>query len=146
MGMACQTLSAGSHASVHSVGLKGPRVPQIPLRSGVKPRRYLGLFLVKRTHVESLIRLPWGYDPRYCCPTALLPSVVGLGVRGLTGWWLPTDLAGGSEQPLGRTSRPPQAGAPGSLETVAPPSALQEAPNIPWTGLPVPPGPVRPVF
>ena len=80
MGMAGQTLSAGSHASVHSVGSYSPRRPQIPLRSGVKPRRYLGLFMVKRTHVESLLLLPRGYDPRYCCPTALLHSIVGLGV------------------------------------------------------------------
>ena len=85
MGMAGQTLSAGSHASVHSVGSQGPRGPEIPLRSGVKPRRYLGLFMVKRTHVESLLLLPRGYDPRYCCPTALLHSVVGLGVGGFEG-------------------------------------------------------------
>ena len=27
-----------------------------------------------------------------------------------------------------------------------PPLALQETPNTPWAGLPVPPGPVRPVL
>ena len=72
MGMTGQTLSAGSHASAHSVGLKGPRGLQIPFRSGVKPRRNLGLFLVKRTHVESLLLLPRGYDLRYCLLTCLL--------------------------------------------------------------------------
>ena len=72
MGMTGQTLSAGSHASAHSVGLKGPRGPQIPFRSGVKPRRNMGLFVVKRTHVESLLLLPRGYDLRYCLLTCLL--------------------------------------------------------------------------
>ena len=151
--------------------------PKYRYVSGVKPRRYLGLFMVKRTHVESLILLPRGYDPRYCLPTALLHSVVGLGVGGLEGRWLPTGLAGGSKHPLGRTPRPPQAGAPGSLKTMAPhwpyrrlrtppgqdspsppgrcarfseddgpPLALQEAPNTPWAGLPVPPRSVRPVL
>ena len=30
------------------------------------------MFLVKRTHVESQILLPRGYDPRYCLLTCLL--------------------------------------------------------------------------
>ena len=72
MGMTGQTLSAGSHASAHSVGLKGPQGPQIPFHSGVKPRRNLGLFVVKRTHLESLLLLPQGYDLRYCLLTCLL--------------------------------------------------------------------------
>ena len=55
MGMTGQTLSAGSHASVHSVGSSGPQGPQILLHSGVKPRRNLGLLMVKRTRVESLL-------------------------------------------------------------------------------------------
>ena len=157
MGMAGHS-PAGSHASVHSVGSKGPRGPQTPLRSGVKPRRCFGLFLVKRTHVESQILLPRGYDPRYCLITCLL-------------------LLGDSEHPLGWAPRPPQAGAPGSLRKMAPswpdrrlrtppgqdspsppgrcarfseedgpPLAWQETPNTPWAGLPVPPGPVRPVL
>ena len=83
----------------------------------------------------------------------------------------PFGLAGGSEHLLGRTPRPPQAGAPGSLKKMAPrwpgrrlrtppgqdspsppgrcarfseedgpPLALQETPNTPWAGLPIPPG------
>ena len=72
MGMTGQTLSAGSHVSAHSAGLKGPRGPQIPFRSGVKPRRNLGLFMVRRTHVEFLLLLPRGYDLRYCLLPCLL--------------------------------------------------------------------------
>ena len=72
MGIVGQTLSAGSHASAHSVGSKGPRGPQIPFRSGAKPRRNLGLFVVKRTHVESMLLLPRGYDLLYCLLTCLL--------------------------------------------------------------------------
>ena len=99
-----------------------------------------------------------------------------LGAVG-SGRWPPIGLAGGSEHPLGRTPRPPRAGAPGSLKKMAPhwpgrrlrmppgqdspsppgrcarfseedgpPLAWQETPNTPWAGLPVPPGPVRPVL
>ena len=28
--------------------------------------------MVKRTHVESPLLVPWGYDPRYCLLTCLL--------------------------------------------------------------------------
>ena len=163
MGMTGQTLSAGSHASVHSVGLKGPRRPQIPLRSGVKPRRYLGLFLVKRTHVESLILLLRGYDLRYCLLTCLLllrgrreyPRVLqeapntpraGLPVPPrpvrpvLRRRWPPAGLEGGSEHPLGGTPRPPQAGAPGSQKKMAPQWPCRRLRTPPGLGSPSPPG------
>ena len=86
-------------------------------------------------------------------------------------------VEGDSEHPLGWAPRPPQAGAPGSLEQMVPhwpyrrlrtppgldspsppgrcarfseadgpPLALQETPNTPWAGLPVPPRPVCPVL
>ena len=38
------------------------------------------------------------------------------------------------------------AGVPLPTEEDGPPLALQEIPNTPWAGLPVPPGPVRPVL
>ena len=188
MGMAGHS-PAGSHASVHFVGSQGPRGPQTPLRSGVKPRQCLGLFLVKRTHVESQILLPRGYDPRYCLLTCLLllgdsEHPLGwahrppqAGAPGSLKKMAALGLAGDSEHPPGRTPCPPQAGAPGSLKKMAPhwpgsrlrtppgqdspsppgrcarfskedgpPLAWQQTPNTSWAGLPVPPGPVRPVL
>ena len=38
------------------------------------------------------------------------------------------------------------AGVPLPTEEDGPLLALQETPNTPWAGLPVPPGPVRPVL
>ena len=82
-------------------------------------------------------------SPRYCYPGVMTPGTACLLAcccweTPNTPWaglpvpprpvrpvpyrrWPPLGLAGDSEHPLGRTPRPPQAGAPGSLQKMAPP-------------------------
>ena len=79
---------------------------------------------------------PLGWTPRP--PQAGAPGSLKKMAPHWLGRRLRTPPRQNSPSPPGRCAR--------FSEDIGPPLAWQEAPNTPWAGLPVPPGPVRPVL